>query len=70
VLYAISKASGQGGRIQGVCIEVTDKGVVEAASVGTPGMVDPRPNSYIGEFRDSFPNLDFETKTRKLVIGK
>ncbi len=105
VLYAISKASGQGGRIQGVYIEVPGKfdamlryaqtrekqntnpkrqpydlfsnscvhfakGVVEAAGVGTPWMVDPRPNSYIGEFRDGFPDLDFDAKTRKLVIGK
>jgi hypothetical protein len=50
------------------CVQFA-KGVVETAGVGTPWMVDPRPNSCIGEFRDSFSDLDFDAKTRKLVIG-
>ncbi len=42
------------------------KNVTEAASVETPWMVDPRPNSYIGEFRDEYPDLDYFKD--KLVI--
>ena len=44
------------------------KGVVEAAGVDTPWMVDPRPDSYIGEFRDDFPDLDYDPKSRSLQI--
>jgi hypothetical protein len=47
------------------CIHFTKK-VTEAAGVDTPWMIDPRPNSYIGEFRDDFPDLDF--KNDHLVI--
>ncbi|MCP4489477.1 MAG: hypothetical protein GY820_19510 [Gammaproteobacteria bacterium] len=36
------------------------KEITEKAGVSTPWMVDPRPNSYIGEFRDDFPDLDFK----------
>jgi len=35
------------------------KEITEKAGVSTPWMVDPRPNSYIGEFRDDFLDLDF-----------
>ncbi len=42
------------------------KNVTEAAGVETPWMVDPRPNSYIGEFRDEYPDLDYFKD--KLVI--
>ena len=41
--------------------EITDK-----AGVPTPWMIDPRPNSYIGEFRDDFPDLDY--RNGSLVI--
>ena len=36
------------------------KEISEKAGVPTPWMVDPRPNSYISEFRSSFPDLDFK----------
>lgn len=35
------------------------KEITESAGVSTPWMVDPRPNSYIGEFREDFPDLDY-----------
>jgi len=35
------------------------KDVVKAAGVSTPWMIDPRPNSYVGEFRAEFPDLDY-----------
>jgi hypothetical protein len=35
------------------------KEIAEKAGVNTPWMVDPRPNSYIGEFRADFPDLDY-----------
>lgn len=44
------------------------KGVTEAAGVDTPWMLDPRPNSYIGEFRDDFPDLTYDPKNRSLDI--
>jgi hypothetical protein len=37
------------------------KEVTEKANVKTPWMSDPRPNSYIGEFRDEFPDLDYKS---------
>lgn len=42
------------------------KEITEIAGVSTPWMIDPRPNSYIGEFRDDFPDLDYKNST--LVI--
>lgn len=36
------------------------KEITERAGVRTPWMVDPRPNSYIGKFRDDFPDLDYK----------
>lgn len=44
------------------------KEVVAAAGVDTPWMLDPRPNSYIGEFRDDYPDLDYFPRTRELKI--
>lgn len=49
------------------CIHFVKK-VVEVAGVETPWMLDPRPNSYIGEFRDDYPDLDYERKTDILGI--
>jgi hypothetical protein len=104
VLLAIARKAGQGGRIQGVYIEVPGKfaamskyaqlrqkqnsnpkrapyslwtnscvhfvkSVVKAAGVATPWMLDPRPNSYIGEFRSDFPDLDYDARSRALVRG-
>lgn len=42
------------------------KEVTEKAEISTPWMVDPRPNSYMGEFRSDFPDLDYKNNT--LVI--
>lgn len=44
------------------------KRAVERAGVPTPWIVDPRPNSYIGEFRDGYPDLDYDPKTNRLTI--
>ena len=49
------------------CIHFT-KGVTAKAGVATPWMIDPRPNSYIGEFRDDFTDLDYRFITNKLKI--
>lgn len=42
------------------------KEITEKAGISTPWMIDPRPNSYIGEFRDDFLDLDF--KDNVLII--
>ncbi|QLE84788.1 hypothetical protein FLM48_06635 [Shewanella sp. Scap07] len=44
------------------------KRLVEAAGKETPWMIDPRPNSYIGEFRDEYRDLDFFPTMNRLVI--
>lgn len=44
------------------------KGVLESASVDTPYMLDPRPNSYIAEIRSNFPKLDYSRTEHKLVV--
>lgn len=47
------------------------KDITDRASIRSPWMIDPRPNSYIGEFRDDFPDLDFESGTLIIEdIGK
>lgn len=47
------------------------KEVTERAGISTPWMIDPRPNSYIGEFRDDFPDLDFSKNILTIErIGK
>jgi len=38
------------------------------AGKDTPWMVDPRPNSYMGEFREDYPDLDYSPKERVLRI--
>ena len=43
------------------------KGVMDAAGVDTPLMIDPRPNSYIEEIRDDYLNLDYIKKTNTLT---
>jgi hypothetical protein len=53
--------------IKNSCIHFV-KDVVEVAGIEAPWMVDPRPNSYIGEFRDEFPDLDYVLKTDSLKI--
>ena len=44
------------------------KNLVQFAGKNTPWMVDPRPNSYIGEFRDDYPDLDYTPRTKVLSI--
>lgn len=39
------------------------KEITEIAGIDTPWMIDPRPNSYIGEFRDDFLDLDYAKGT-------
>lgn len=39
-----------------------------AAGIDTPWSLDPRPNAYIGEFRDEFPDLDYYPRTRELKL--
>lgn len=45
------------------------KGVMEAAGLRTPIMVDMRPTSYINEIRDLYPPLDYNPRNKKLVIS-
>jgi hypothetical protein len=44
------------------------KGVLEAAGVDTPYMLDPRPNSYIAEIRLDYPKLGYSRAEHKLVV--
>lgn len=44
------------------------KWVVKASGNTPPWMVDPRPNSYIGEFRDDYPDLDYSPKSKLLKV--
>ncbi|MDO6610432.1 hypothetical protein Q4601_09010 [Shewanella sp. 1_MG-2023] len=44
------------------------KRLVEAAGKETPWMIDPRPASYIGEFRDDYRDLDYYPSSKRLVI--
>jgi len=102
-LSQISAKSGQGGRISGAYIEVTNqyasmlayakrreldnknlkrkpydlfsnscnhfmKGVLEAAGIDVPYMLDPRPNSYIEEIQDDFKDLNYIKSSHTLKI--
>ena len=42
------------------------KEITKKAEVATPWMVDPRPNSYMGKFRDDFPDLDYKNDVLKI----
>lgn len=44
------------------------KGVMEAAGLRTPVMVDKRPVSYIAEIRDLYPDLDYNPRTKALLL--
>jgi hypothetical protein len=44
------------------------QGTLIAAGVDVPGMVDPRPTSYIEEIRDDFRDLDYSHKTNTMTI--
>lgn len=44
------------------------KGVMEAAGVDTPWMLDPRPVSYMEDIRDDYTNLDYKPSDNKIII--
>lgn len=44
------------------------KWVVDASGNQSPWMIDPRPNSYIGEFRENYPDLDYLPRQKILRI--
>ncbi len=44
------------------------KGILEAAGVNVPYLLDPRPNSYIEEIRDDFSDLDYSKASHSLKI--
>jgi hypothetical protein len=44
------------------------KGVLEAAGVALPYMLDPRPNSYIDELRNQFKDLDYSKAGHTLKV--
>lgn len=44
------------------------KSALEAAGVDMPYLLDPRPNSYIAEIRDNYPDLDYSRALNKLVV--
>lgn len=44
------------------------KGVLEAAGVKLPYMIDPRPNSYIEEIREEYPDLDYVKASHSLKV--
>ena len=54
--------------ISNSCIHFA-KEITAIAGVDTPWMIDPRPNSYIGEFRDDYPDLDY-SKNILTIEGK
>lgn len=45
------------------------KKTAESAGASMPVQIDPRPNSYIEEIRNDYPNLDYDPKTKKLEFG-
>ncbi len=44
------------------------KGVLEAAGIDVPYMLDPRPNSYIEEIRSDFKDLDYSKASHTLKV--
>ncbi|MFM2615037.1 hypothetical protein [Vibrio campbellii] len=44
------------------------KRLVDLSRSETPWLIDPRPTSYIGEFRDDYNDLDYLPKVRTLKI--
>ncbi len=47
------------------------KEITERAGIVAPWMTDPRPNSYIGEFREDFPDLDYKNDVLTIEgVGK
>jgi len=46
------------------------KGVMTAAGVDTPWMLDPRPISYIEEIQDDYPALEYRPSDNKFIIKK
>jgi uncharacterized protein RhaS with RHS repeats len=46
------------------------KETLGAGKVDTPTMIDPRPNSYIEELRDKYPDVDYNAKKKQVTIEK
>lgn len=46
------------------------KQVAEAGGAATPIMIDPRPNSYIEELRDQYPDLNYAPDTRAATFAQ
>ena len=44
------------------------KGVMKAAGIDTPWMLDPRPVSYIEEIQDDYPALEYRPSDNKFII--
>jgi hypothetical protein len=44
------------------------KDVLEAGGHDTPWMIDPRPNSYIGELQSTFGRTSYDPKTQKMTV--
>ncbi len=44
------------------------KGTLEAAGINVPYLLDPRPNSYIEEIRNNFPDLDYSKAGHTLKV--
>lgn len=44
------------------------KKTAEAGGASMPWQVDPRPNSYIEEIRDDYPDVDYDPSSKKLTI--
>lgn len=42
---------------------------LEAAGIATPWLVDPRPNSYIEELREDYPDLDYNPRMNVVTIS-
>ncbi|MCP4118033.1 MAG: hypothetical protein GY737_22060 [Desulfobacteraceae bacterium] len=46
------------------------KGVMEAAGLDTPWLIDPRPVSYIEEIQEDYPELQYIPSQNQLIIEK
>jgi uncharacterized protein RhaS with RHS repeats len=46
------------------------KETLEAGKADTPSMIDPRPNSYIEEIRDMYPDVDYNASKMQTTVEK
>lgn len=44
------------------------KGVLESAGIDLPYLVDPRPNSFIEEIREDYPDLDYSKASHTIKV--